>query len=50
VPLLAWGPRWVAPGRRDGRAEVIDIAPTLAKVLGIRPPAASEGKPLPVGP
>jgi predicted AlkP superfamily pyrophosphatase or phosphodiesterase len=50
VPLLAWGPRWIATGRRDGRAEIVDIAPTLAKVLGIRAPAASEGKPLPVGP
>ncbi len=50
VPLLAWGPAWVAPGRRDGRVEVVDIAPTLARVLGVRPPAASEGKLLPLGP
>lgn len=50
VPLAFWGPAWVAPGRRDGRVEVADLAPTLARVLGVRPPAAAEGKPLPVGP
>jgi predicted AlkP superfamily pyrophosphatase or phosphodiesterase len=50
VPILVWGPRWVTPGRRDGRVEVADIAPTLAGLLGIRTPAQSEGKPLPIGP
>jgi arylsulfatase A-like enzyme len=30
------------------RVEVADIAPTLARVLGIPVPAANEGRPLPV--
>ena len=50
VPILLWGPRWVSPGRREARVEVTDIAPTLAKALGVRPPSSAEGKPLPVGP
>ncbi|TWO71568.1 alkaline phosphatase family protein [Caenimonas sedimenti] len=47
VPILAWGPRWVSPGQRAARVEVADIAPTLAAVLGVAPPSASEGRPLP---
>lgn len=47
VPILAWGPRWVKPGRVDERVEVVDIAPTVAGWLGVGVPAASEGKPLP---
>jgi len=47
VPILAWGPRWVKPGRVDERVEVVDIAPTMAGWLGVAPPPASEGKPLP---
>ncbi len=47
VPLLAWGPRWVKPGRVEARVEMVDIAPTLAGWLGVAPPASSEGKPLP---
>lgn len=47
VPLLLWGPGWVKPGMRD-RAEVVDIAPTLAGLLQLPAPAASEGKPLPL--
>jgi arylsulfatase A-like enzyme len=50
VPILLWGPKWVSPGQREARAEVTDIAPTLAGVLGIRAPAAAEGRPLPIGP
>lgn len=46
VPILFWGPRWMQAGERSQRAEVIDIAPTLAGVLGVPVPAASEGKPL----
>ena len=49
VPLLFYGPAWVTPGRRDGRVEIVDIAPTLARMLGVPEPAACEGKPLPVG-
>lgn len=48
VPILLYGPAWVKPGRHDERVEVIDIAPTLAHVLGVPAPAASEGKLLPV--
>lgn len=47
VPLLLWGPRWVAPGRYDGRVDMVDLAPTLARVLGVPAPAASEGRALP---
>jgi arylsulfatase A-like enzyme len=49
VPILFYGPRWVTPGRADQTVEVVDIAPTLARVLGIPAPAASEGSPLPLG-
>lgn len=48
VPILLWGPRWVGAGRVDERVEVADIAPTLARLLGVAAPAASEGKPLPL--
>lgn len=48
VPVLLWGPRWVRPGVRAGRVEVVDIAPTLAGVLRLPVPAASEGRPLPL--
>ena len=47
VPILMWGPRWVKPGAVASRVEVADIAPTLAQVLGIPAPPASEGRPLP---
>lgn len=48
VPILFWGPRWVKPGSVAGRVEVADIAPTLARVLRVAAPAASEGRPLPL--
>ena len=44
VPIAFYGPAWVKAGRRDERVEVVDIAPTLADVLGVRAPAASEGR------
>jgi predicted AlkP superfamily pyrophosphatase or phosphodiesterase len=47
VPLLLWGPAWVRAGRVDTPVEVVDIAPTLARLLGLAAPSASEGKPLP---
>lgn len=47
VPILAWGPRWIKPGRVDSHVEVADIAPTVARWLGVNPPASSEGKLLP---
>lgn len=44
VPLMIHGPKWVKAGRYAQYAETVDIAPTLAQVLNIRPPSASEGK------
>ena len=48
VPILFYGPPWVKPGRIDAAVDVVDIAPTLAAMLGIAAPAASEGKVLPL--
>lgn len=48
VPILLWGPAWVQPGRVDSRVEVADIAPTLARLLGVAVPAAAEGRVLPL--
>jgi predicted AlkP superfamily pyrophosphatase or phosphodiesterase len=48
VPILFYGPRWVTPGRIDQAVEVVDIAPTLANILAVPVPSASEGKPLPI--
>lgn len=47
VPLLMYGPGWIGRGRIEQRVEVVDIAPTLAVLLGIAPPGHSEGKRLP---
>lgn len=44
VPLMLQGSRWIKPGRITRGAEVVDIAPTLAAVLNIRAPTASEGR------
>jgi hypothetical protein len=46
VPLAFYGPAWVKPARVDRRVEVADLAPTLAAILGVPPPSASEGKAL----
>ena len=48
VPLLVYGPKWFRPGRIDTPVEIIDIAPTLAGLLGVSAPAASEGQLLPL--
>ncbi|NBS57736.1 MAG: alkaline phosphatase family protein [Betaproteobacteria bacterium] len=48
VPILFYGPRWMGAGKVDKRVEVVDIAPTLAKLLGVAAPSASEGKLLPL--
>ena len=48
VPILFWGPAWVRAGRVDLPVDVVDIAPTLARLLGVAAPPASEGKPLPI--
>ena len=50
VPLQLWGPRWLRAGTYAGRVEMADLASTLARVLGIPAPAASEGRALPVVP
>ncbi len=44
VPLIVMGKRWVKPGYYGQYAEVVDIAPTLAHLLRVRPPAAAEGR------
>ena len=44
VPLMLYGPRWIRPGASGNYAEVVDIAPTLAFLLGTRPPSGSEGR------
>ena len=44
VPLVFMGKRWFKPGVYGQYAEVADIAPTLAHLLRLRPPAASEGR------
>ena len=36
VPIIFWG-AGIAPGRRSEQARVVDIAPTLANVLGVKP-------------
>ena len=43
VPLLIMGGRWIRPGAQAQYTEVVDIAPTLAQILHLRPPAAAEG-------
>jgi predicted AlkP superfamily pyrophosphatase or phosphodiesterase len=43
--LLALG-RGVAPGTRLPPQRMIDVAPTVARLLGIAPPASSEGRPI----
>nr|WP_316642585.1 alkaline phosphatase family protein [uncultured Roseateles sp.] len=48
VPILSYGPRWVGQGQVNSRVEVVDIAPTLSRLLGQRDPAQSEGRPLPL--
>ncbi len=44
VPLMIYGRTWIKPGKYPRAAAVADIAPTLAYLLEIRPPAASEGR------
>ena len=44
VPLIVMGKRWIRPGYYGQYAEVVDIAPTLAHLLHVRPPAAAEGR------
>jgi predicted AlkP superfamily pyrophosphatase or phosphodiesterase len=43
VPLVFFGPG-IAPARVPGRAATVDIAPTLARRLGITPPEGLDGR------
>ncbi len=47
VPILIWGDG-IAAGLRPGRARVVDIAPTLAELLRVRPTEVLDGRPLPL--
>jgi len=44
--LLLLAGAGVAPGERLGEVRATDVAPTLAALLGLGPPAQSEGRPL----
>lgn len=44
VPLMIMGKNWIKPGNYSQGAEVQDLAPTLAHILRLRAPAASEGR------
>lgn len=44
VPLVLSGAKWIKPGSYGQYAETVDIAPTLATLLHVRPPAAAEGR------
>jgi hypothetical protein len=44
VPLMLMGARWIRPGPSASYAEVVDLAPTLAFLLGTRLPSGSEGR------
>lgn len=46
VPLVFWGPWKAEP--RTGPARLVDLAPTLARELELKPPAAVDGRPLPL--
>ncbi|ALV04856.1 alkaline phosphatase family protein [Roseateles depolymerans] len=48
VPLLTWGPAWVGQGEVTARVEIVDLAPTLSRILGIATPAQSQGQVLPL--
>ncbi len=48
VPLLAWGAAWFGKGEVREPVAVVDIAPTLARILKLPAPAQSEGQPLPL--
>ena len=44
VPLIFLGPRWVQAGKYAPSVEVVDIVPTLAHLMNLRPPDGSEGR------
>jgi len=43
VPLMLWG-SGVRPGRIAGRVSVVDLAPTLARLAGVRPLEPLDGR------
>ncbi|HWK89628.1 MAG TPA: alkaline phosphatase family protein [Longimicrobium sp.] len=43
VPLIFYGPA-IRPGRYAGYVRVVDIAPTLARILGVAPTEALDGR------
>ncbi len=43
VPVLFWG-AGVVPGQHDDVVRVVDMAPTLAAILGVRPAEALDGR------
>ncbi len=43
VPLILRGPG-IVPGRFGRRVEIVDLAPTLARMLSISPPATLDGR------
>ena len=45
VPLIFAGPG-IQPGRIYRRVETVDVAPTIAALLGVKPPSGSVGVPL----
>jgi predicted AlkP superfamily pyrophosphatase or phosphodiesterase len=45
VPIVLWGPG-IEAGRVAGRAATVDIAPTLARHIGLALPAGLDGRPL----
>lgn len=49
VPILIWG-QGIPAGLRPGGARVVDIAPTLAEWIRIRPLERLDGRPLPLAP
>ncbi|MGH7699398.1 MAG: hypothetical protein ACREMJ_02610, partial [Gemmatimonadales bacterium] len=45
VPLIVWG-RGVKAGTYPGRVNTVDLAPTLARLAGVRPLEPLDGRPL----
>lgn len=43
VPIVFYGP-WFAPGRHTSFVRVVDMAPTLAQVLGVKPTEELDGR------
>lgn len=48
VPILLWGPAWFGQGEVKTRVQPADLAPTLARTLGLPPLAQAQGRPLPL--